>query len=348
MKNALFIISLLLVSTTGFTQSLLNSLSDGDLDVLRDFERFDPINQAREKRYYIKDKKNKYTTAKYEIQAINLKQIAKSKTFLAFIKRGVKLVNIYTGDIKYLPKDLTARLHTLTDNDGFKYLKNRNGTLSFKVLSNKVVKIKDIATLYIPPKEFKPVVNKIDLKYDDDNLLLETNYKTSLGLSSSRFAQNLTKKNQTSAINAKFSIETLVDMTIPYQAGISFSIENMYGSSSSNKYQFRTIQLGPIFKTKRNKNGYSYYLNANTSVFSEFINTEGQSEAKYKITDRNLNIGFEKIYKTHFFGKVLLGLNYQRKWIIGTKQNSFLELNNFSEIEDSITLHFGIQTNWQL
>lgn len=288
-----------------------------------------------------------YNFAEKEAMEVQLKDILKSGTFLGSIRRGSHLVHVKTGKTFYTQKDLIVRAYRLKDYEGYQLLQNKNGYITYKAYATNVVNIKEVTKMYDSPYRYKPVEKKINHNLKDSQLNYEINFMLNMGLTRPVFLRDLANKSffgQT----LRYEATTYGKWNFPIKMGITGQWERHFGSFKDGNYNMQSFSLGPSLKSKPYKifgNLYTFIAQTRLALYSHISLKTLNQAANYETSQTNLVLGVTREIKTSL-GRIILGTNFQRQWVIGSADQHELNVNAQNNFNDSFVLSIGHGTDW--
>ncbi len=228
--------------------SLFVSNAEAQIKELYDLDVRTPIflDEKKEERE-ISYPKNKFEPIN---PSVGLEEILTSPEELGVIKAGTYVYHLDNSKKVLLDKDIYIRFHRRPDEQGFKYLVNKNGDIKYKVETNYIFSIAPETVMYEPPHSYTPAPKRKKVFWDEK---LKTNLELGLAVSMMKgdFLQDLLNldaapSGQLNHIGANY----LADWSWPVKVGLGAYYQTGSFNTDGGTTNFSSLSFGPIFKSK--------------------------------------------------------------------------------------------------
>ena len=296
-----------------------------------------------------KSSETRYNLKELQAYKIQLKDIMYSQIKLYQVHRGTKLIRLKDNKVIYIPKSIFVRAHIATDGFQNRYIINKNGRPVYRVAMNKLSDISKITNLYRPPFVVKPQKVKKKIIPYDEKFEYIFDLKSKFGASSSTYFNDLMENiNDTSK---SFSLEVSLFNVKTYfvQTGISLyyhTISGDFNSPAIGNYNFRSLSIGPSFKSMEFLFGTRFTFQPKFSLIGKLDFTKDETQREVDMIENSLAIGFERSTPFFQFGRLTYGLQLERSWMQADASNIVLNLSNTQDYVDSFGVFFGHQSTW--
>lgn len=324
---------LLLFSTSAFSQVDVSAIKklDEELPTFEEYkESEEEINIARQDRKFVPP-----------VKVIPLEDIQRSGTQMGSLKPGAPIQNLENDKNYKVAKQIYIRFFNLEDENGFKYIQNKDGTVSWRILSRFVVPIKEELSLYEPPLKYTPAPDNIVRAEYDKKLSIPPEITFLAGLVQGDFMQDLFNDTRArSGISNQYGVHFFTQWKLPIKAGGVFHYEkSTYKLSGGDQIIYSAPSFGPQFKTK------DFELFATPVRFQTQFRVSpfaraASKEVTYKFNSADLLASLERPYKNRW-GEFVLGLYYQAQWLNLKDQSSAVQVQATNETNKSFGISFA-------
>jgi hypothetical protein len=322
----LIMIWIFLFSFSSFTFSQSNFSEIRDLnDKLPSHEGITP----KEKKS-IKTKKRNFERP-YRI--IKIEEIQKSGTHLAAAKKGSILHDLKTQEQKIVPKDTWIKVFDLEDENGFKYIQNEDGSVTWKMPGRMIESLKEDLKMYEEPRTYTPapVITKsfFDQKINPSPELIFYS-----GIIHGNFMQDLfDDSNASHGVTNQYGVHLFGRWASPIQAGgvIHFEKSN-YSSSSGNYITYSSLSFGPGLKSK--DFNFKFPFRIQTQFRIGPMASANSKERSFNFYSNDFMSSIE-IPTKNFLGEFVFGLYYQKQWLNLKNQSRSVEIESDGKTNDS-------------
>ena len=307
-------------------QKLENALPT--FDEIKETE--DEINLNRQKRKYSPP-----------APVISLEEIKNSGTQLGSINSGVPIRNLQDNKNYTITKQMFVRYFNYEDEHGFKYIQNKDGTVTWRILSRFVEPIKEEVSLYVPPLKYTPAPTNIVRAEYDRKLTIRPEATFLVGIVKSSFMSDLFNDNKAgSGMSNQYGLHFFTDWKLPIRAGAVFHYEKAtFRLSSGQEVIYSSPSFGPQFKTKEFglwENPVRFQMQFRVSPFAR-VSAGDQS---YKFNSADVLMSLERPYENRL-GQFVLGLYFQSQWLNLKDQENAVSVEASNKTNNSFGLTLG-------
>lgn len=275
-------------------------------------------------------------------QNVGLEEILSSPEELAVLKPGTYIYRLDNSQKLLLDKDIYIRFHRLPDEQGFKYLVNKNGDILFKARTEDIHSIAPETVMYEPPHSYTPAPEREKILWDGK---LKNNIELALAVSMMRadFLQDLLNLDSapTGQMN-HIGVNYLADWKWPVKVGLAAYYQRARYNTDGGTTNFSSVSFGPVFKTK---NFYPLEVPVRLQAqirYSPFgkmdVNiSRGSTGFDFNTTD--LVVGIEFPLKNRW-GEFVLSLFTHYQWMSLKNQEEIVNIESSSKPNQA--LGFGI------
>ncbi len=324
---------LLFIMVPAFAQvdvSAIQKLSD-ELPTFDQFKESDEeININRQDRKFIPP-----------VRVIPLEEIMKSGTQMGSINAGVPVRNLQDNKNYKLTKQTFVRYFNYEDENGFKYIQNKDGTVSWRILSRFVEPIKEELALYVPPLKYTPAPGNIVRAEYDKKLSIPPEFTLLAGIVRGDFMQDLFNDSKArSGTSNQYGIHFFTQWKLPIKAGAVLHYEkSLFKLSSGEQVIYSSPSFGPQFKT-REFEVFDHPVRFQTQFrVSPFARASAESTT-YKFNSADLLTSIERPIKNRW-GEFVLGLYFQSQWLNLKDQSGSVNVEASNKTNKSLGLSFA-------
>lgn len=311
-----------------------------------DFSSIEDLSEVRVKNIqriidYKKRNSHDYTIAQIEALKIQLEDIAKSTTELTFVPRGTKLIEIKDNSLKYTQEDLHVRAHTLLDFEGFKYLQNKKGEITFKVLKSSTTSTKKVTTLYRGPEQFERIEKAIINDPDDKKLQIQYSVQANIGLRFLGVTKDLLQTSETSANTFGLHSNIYLSKTAPFFIGITTALDSLATTNNTGRVSLKTVGIGPVIKYSEIDSSHHFTLGARSALYSS-IDSNDSTISSLNVSETSIEAGYQYEKKDASRYPLLYGVSFKRSWLKAkSEQGTFINPTN--TFDNAITFSLGLK-----
>lgn len=261
---------------------------------------------------------------------IRFEKIKNSGTELGSLQKGTLIRKIQTNENYQTYKQMFVRFYRQPDENGFKYLVNHDGSVTFRVRSGYVESIKEDLVLYEPPSRFTPAPQIIRSEYDK-KLSLPPEVTFYAGLVKGDFMVDLFNDSEASrGTSTQYGFHMFTNWALPIKAGGVLHYERTsYNLRDGGKIIYTAPSIGPQFKTKDFdwfSNPLRFQAQFRISPFAKASaeTIHGPADIKFNSADFLASVEFP--FKNRL-GEFVLGFFLQNQWLNIKSQKSAVEVN---------------------
>ncbi len=305
------ILLLLLMAVPALAQVDLSVIKDLD-DELPNFTEYkqsvEEINFQRQNRRFRPPKR-----------IISLEEIKQSGTSLGAVKSGSPLTNLKSNKNYQVSKLIYVKYYNLQDENGFKYILNKNGDVSWRIANRYVEPIKQELVLYEPPLRYTPAPENIVRTEYDKKLSLPPELSFYTGFVQGDFMKDLFNDNKAgSGVSTQYGLHVFTQWKLPVKAGFVVHYERAtYKLSNGGQILYSSPSFGPQFKTKEFDFGghpIRFQAQFRVSPFARASARMNNEEITFKFNSADFLASIERPIKNRF-GEFVVGVFIQSQWL---------------------------------
>lgn len=253
------------------------------------------------------------------VRKVPLEKILSSGTQYGAISRGSYLRNIDDNKNYSVVQLIYVKVYNLEDEHGFKYIQNKDGKTTHRVLSRFVEPIKEETSLYEPPLRYTPApLNIVKAEYDE-KLTIPPEASVYLGLAQGHYMVDLLNdKKAMSGTSNQYGLHLFTNWKLPIKAGAVFHYERTsYNLSNGGQAIYSSPSVGPQFKTREFEilgHPIRFQTQFRVSPFAKANVKTSAGETNFKFNSADLLVSIERPIKNRF-GEFVLGLYGQSQWL---------------------------------
>lgn len=327
---------LLLLTTSVYAQTDFSAIQELD-DELPNYQNYkqsdEEIEFQRQNRRFRPPKR-----------VITLAEIQKSGTQLGAIQTGARLFDVETNKGFRVSKPIFVEYYNLEDENGFKYIQNKNATVKWRIQSDYVEPIKQEVDLYVPPHKYTPAPEVIVRSEFDKKLSIPPEVSFYTGIVQGDFMKDLFNDNKAkSGVSNQYGIHLFTNWKLPVKAGAVLHYEkSSYNLDNGGQVIYSSPSFGPQFKTREYEIlGNPLRLQAQFRVSplararAETVN--GIVNVKFNSAD--LLVSLERPIENRF-GQFVLGIYSQTQWL-NLREQPAVNIKASNETNKSIGISFA-------
>ncbi len=272
---------------------------------------------------------------------ITIDEIAASGTQLGAINAGAIALDLETNKKFSIGRFMYVRFFNLQDEQGFRYIQNKDGKIKWRILSEEIVQIKEELVLYEQPTRLTSIETNVPFHEFDKKLTIRPEFSFYAGMVQGGYMKDLfnsdSAKNGTSL---QYGLHAFTDWKLPIKAGAVFHYEKAtYNLGSGSQILYSSPSFGPQFKSKEFE-VFEHPIRFQTQFrFGPFARAS-VDDANFKFNSADLLISIERPIKNHF-GEFVFGLYSQTQWLSLKDQSTPVSLNPSNATNRSIGLSFS-------
>lgn len=276
---------------------------------------------------------------------IPLEKIKQSAVFYGAVRVGKHVRDIESNKNHEIKKLMYVRYYGLEDENGFKYLINKDGTIKWMVRSEYVEPIKEELALYEPPLRYTPApTNIVRADYDKKlSVFPEVSFYT--GMAQGDFMADLFEDTTArSGVSNQYGVHFFTQWKLPVKVGAVLHYERAsYELNGGGKVIYSSPSLGPQIKS-RDFEFAGQPLRFQTQFrVSPFAKAEADTiygSGTFKFNSADLMASLERPVKNRF-GEFVLGLYLQTQWLNIKDQDVPVSLKASNETNKSYGISFS-------
>lgn len=325
---------LLLLSTPAFAQMDLSAIKELDEELPNYSE-----NKYSDEDVLIRRQARKFRPPS---RIILLEEIKNSGTQMGAIQPGIPVRDLKTNKNFTITKPMFIRFFNQEDEHGFKYIQNKNGTVTWRILSRYVEPIKEEIALYVPPLRYTPAPENITRAEYDKKLSLPPEVSFYAGAVQGDFMKDLFNDNKAkSGLSNQYGLHFFTQWKLPIKAGAVLHYEKAsYRLDNGGQVLYQAPSIGPQFKTKEFEIFGNPIRFQTQFRFSPFARASAETTAGkiiYRFNSADLLTSIERPIKNRF-GEFVLGFYFQSQWLNLKEQSRFVNVNPTNETNKSFGL----------
>lgn len=327
---------LLLLTTPVFAQVDLSAIQelDEELPNYQDYKQSDEeIEIQRQNRKHRPPKR-----------IISQGEIEQSGTQYGAVRAGTKVYDVKSGKSFRISKLIYVEYYNLEDENGFKYIQNKDGYVTWKLPSEYVEPIKEEINLYVPPHRYTPAPENIVRSEFDKKLSLPPEVSFLTGVVQGDFMKDLFNDNKAkSGLSNQYGIHLFTDWKLPVKAGAVLHYEKAsYRLDNGGQVIYSAPSIGPQFKTR----DYEIFGNPLRLQAQFRVSPLARARAEtlngvvnVKFNSADLLVSIERPIENRF-GQFVLGLYSQTQWL-NLREQPAVSVKATNETNKSIGISFA-------
>lgn len=269
-------------------------------------------------------------------QIVSMEKILASGTQMGAVTNGVPVRNLQENKDYILSRRTFVRYFNLEDENGFKYIQNKNGTVTWRILSNYVEPIKEELAMYEPPLKYTPAPDNIVRAEYDKKLSIPPEVSFYAGAAQGDYMADLFNDSEASSgVTTQYGLHFFTQWKLPIKAGAVLHYEQT--SYNGGKIKYSSPSIGPQFKTKDFEIlGQPLRFQTQFRV-SSLAKVLAEGNVTYKFNSADLLSSVERPFKNSL-GEFVVGVFYQAQWLNLKDQSGTVHLKASNETNKSIGL----------
>lgn len=289
----------------------LEKQSDEDLKYQRQNRRFIPP-------YYI----------------VSIEEIKNSEIQYGVLKKNSRLLHVETNELQNNPEMKYVKYFSLEDEKGFKYLQNKDGSVTWKVPNRFIDPLKNELSMYVPPDKYSPAPTNIVRTVYDKNLKLLPEAGIYVGLIQGQYMKDLFE-DQRALIGTsnQYGVSFITGWKLPVKAGVSIHYEKAsYRLQGGGQVLYNSTSIGPMLRTKDfDFLGAPIRFQAQLRI-GPFAKADAETiygNGSFKFNSTDFLASIERPFKNDW-GEFVVGLYSQSQWlnIVNQEVNVTLKASN--------------------
>lgn len=278
-------------------------------------------------------------------RTILLGEITKSGTQVGAIQKGAFLRNLETNKNFKVTKLIYVKTFNLEDEHQFRYIQNKDGSVTWTVRSNQVEPLKEELSMYVPPLKYTPAPTNIVRTVYDRKLNIRPEISFYTGVVRGDYMGDLFNDNKArSGLTNQFNVHFFTEWKLPLKVGGVFHYErSSYNLTGGGQVFYTSPSLGPQFKTRDFEFlGQPLRLQTNfrVSPFARATAKTSTVNETFKFNSGDLVASIERPIKNRF-GEFVFGVFYQSQWLNLKDQTAAVRVQASNETNKSFGLTFA-------
>jgi len=272
------------------------------------------------------------------VRPIRMEEILASGTIPGSIREGFQVIRLSDDQGMRLKDQLFVVLYRMPDELGYKYIRNKDGTCTYRVKSDHVDQIKEELVLYEPPMTYTPAPEIIRAEYDKKlSLVPEAIFYA--GMVQGAYMRDLFNDRKANhGVATQYGVHLATDWKIPIKVGFVFHHESaIYDLTGGGQINYSSWSFGPQFKT-RDFEISNFPMRVQTQFrVSPFARAQARTQngsVDYKFNSADFLTSLEHPMKNNW-GNFVLGLFFQSQWLGIKHQTEIVRVNPSNAINTS-------------
>ena len=326
----------LLIITPAFAQVDLTAIQDLDdeLPNYQDYKQSDEeVEFQRQNRKF-----------RPPVRVVTQEEITSSGTQYGAIQAGTLIRNLKDNKNYKITKHMYVEYFNLEDENGFKYIQNKNADVKWRVRSEKIEPIKQELDLYVPPHRYTPAPDNIVRAEYDKKLSIPPEFSFYTGVVRGDYMKDLFEDNKArSGVSNQYGFHLFTNWKMPVKAGAVIHYEkSSYRLDNGGQVIYSSPSFGPQFKTRDYEIlGNPLRLQAQFRV-SPFATARAETvngNVSLKFNSADFLVSIERPIENRF-GQFVLGLYSQTQWL-NLREQPAVSLKAANETNKSIGISFA-------
>lgn len=276
---------------------------------------------------------------------ISLEEIKQSGTQIGAIRKGALLRNLESNKNYEVSKLIFVKTFNLEDEHQFRYIQNKDGSVTWRIRSRFVDPLKEELSMYVPPHIYTPAPKNIVRTVYDKKLNIRPEASVYTGFVRGDYMGDLFNDNKArNGMTNQFGIHFFTQWNLPIKVGGVFHYErSAYELSNGGQIFYTSPSIGPQFKTKDFEflgNPLRLQTNFRVSPLARATAKTSFSNQTFKFNSADLVASLERPIKNRF-GEFVLGIFYQSQWLNMRDQTSAVKVQASNETNKSFGLTFA-------
>lgn len=278
------------------------------------------------------------------VRIIHQSEIEASGTQKGAIQAGTVIRNLADNKNYKVTKPMFVEYFNLEDENGFKYIQSKNGSVKWMVKSERVEPIKQELDLYVPPHRYTPAPDNIVRAEYDKKLSIPPEFSFYTGMIRGDYMKDLFEDNKArTGTSNQYGLHFFTNWKLPIKAGAVVHYEKAsYRLDNGGQVIYSAPSFGPQFKTRDFEIlGNPLRLQAQFRV-SPFATARAETvngNVSLKFNSADLLVSIERPIENRF-GQFVIGLYSQTQWL-NLREQPAVSLKATNETNKSIGLSFA-------
>lgn len=288
----------------------------------------------------IRQHQNKYGPT---FETVGLEEILSSPEELGVVKAGSHIYQIEDSQKLFLDKDIFIRFHRKPDEQGFKYLVNKNGDIKYKVETKDIHSVAQETTLYEPPHSYSEAPELKQIVWDQK---LNSKFEIGAALSSVKghyLADLLNLESAPTGQMTQLGVAYHADWEWPVKVGLGAYYQEAKFKTDGGTSSYRAFSLGPIFKSQN-----FYPMEVAVRVFTQIrYSPVGRMDAQvsrgatsFDFNATDFFLGLEFPMKNRW-GEFVTSVFTHYQWLSLKNQDEIVMIESSNKANQAIGLGFS-------
>lgn len=278
------------------------------------------------------------------VRTVEMEKILSSGIQQGAIKAGAVIRNIKTNKNYTVKSLMYVNFYNLEDEHNFKYLQNKDGTVTWRVHSFLMNPLKEELAMYEPPLRYTPAPQIIRTEYDSKlKLPPELGLYTGF-VRGSYMADLLNDTSANSGVTNQFALHVATDWKVPIKVGAVINYERAsYKLTNGGQALYSAMSFGPQFKTKNFEimnHPIRFQTQFRVSPFARMAVETAAKDQVYKFNSADLLTSIERPISNRW-GEFVLGFFFQSQWLSLKQQPENVSVNATNNANKSFGLSFA-------
>ncbi|MFL5783319.1 MAG: hypothetical protein ACJ76H_01835 [Bacteriovoracaceae bacterium] len=320
--------------------------SDPDLSAISDLEKILPENDIPKSSYKNIEFERKHRGFRPPVRKVSMEEILSGGDAPGFVKKGTIIYRLKDNSAVTLSRDIYLKFFVVQDELNFQYLKNNDGTCTYRVPSQYVNSIALELELYEPPRKFTPVIaSDIPHTEYDKKLRLVPEAAFYTGYVQSQFIRDLFNDSKAGAgTTNQYGLHYFTEWNLPVKVGGSVHYERAsYALTGKGSVFYDAISFGPQVRTKDFdlfETNWRVTGQIRVSPFAKLRGETTRGPANFKFNSTDFMTTFEHPWKNRI-GQFVVGGFYQMQWLNIKDAPEAVSIRASNQINQSLGLFIG-------
>ena len=326
---------LVLLSFSAFAQN------QSELKAIRDLKQNLPDYQVAPKSEEFAETENLYRVPKFPVR---FEEIKASGTEMGAVRAGVSLIQIKDNKPLRLSKDVYLKFYRMQDEEGYKYVVNKDGKTIYRIDGEYVTSLKETTEMYVPPLKYSTARVDVVQEEFDQKLHLRPELVVFAGLVSGQYMRDLFNDDSAkSGRTYRIGANVFTNWSLPVKVGLSTHYEVSRYNLSNGHADYQSFSLGPQVKSRDFhifEQAFRLQTQFRVGPFATLTSQSSSGTQKLKFNSADVLTSFE-VPVENDFGEVVLSLFYQAQWLNLRGDKPDVSVNSSNAINSSVGLALG-------
>jgi len=274
-------------------------------------------------------------------QVIHMSEIENSGTEFGSISAGIPITNVKTNTTQVVSRPIFVKAYRVSDENGFRYLINKNGNVDYKVAVEYFNPTKQETAMFVPPTRYKAITERKSFLDYDGKLVIRPEVGAGADMVSSSFVADIL--NDTSAnqgYSSRFFVNAMTQWKLPVKIGATVHFERSFYKVDTGNAQTSTLSFGPMIRSRDFSIGNTPIRmmgQLRLSPFSSMNYETANGSGSFKFNTYAALAGVEFPTK-NFLGEFTFSVYYQQQWFNLKNQVEEVKLKSNTSSNKSLGL----------